>query len=222
MATPAATASGEEIQRKDGVKVRQRGAAAVRGRAETGRRRPARASRAIRGPAVRAARIRHHVLAGIEEVGVLLPQVGRCVALQGGRPARPLTEPFPQPTCAARGARTCPTALRRSFFTCTARSTSPCAVSRRGEASRRRPRAARSRWPPAGAEVSEFPFELKETGWGEFDLVFRVLFRSPGIPPVDIMHRLKLYPPEGTSSTKKVRAAAAAHGAVCDNGRLAH
>lgn len=69
------------------------------------------------------------------------------------------------------------------------------------------PRPVRSPRPAAVTEVSEFPFELKETGWGEFDLVFRVLFRSPGIPPVDIMHRLKLYPPEGTSSTKKVGAA---------------
>jgi YEATS domain-containing protein 4 len=43
--------------------------------------------------------------------------------------------------------------------------------------------------------VSTYPFELNETGWGEFQAVIRVHFKDSDEQPIDLLHHLKLYPP---------------------------
>jgi len=47
-------------------------------------------------------------------------------------------------------------------------------------------------------EVASYPFELSESGWGEFDMMIRLVFRDPSQAPLDIMHHLKLYPTDGS------------------------
>ena len=37
------------------------------------------------------------------------------------------------------------------------------------------------------------PFEVTETGWGEFNIGIRIFFIDETLPPVDIVHPLKLY-----------------------------
>lgn len=50
------------------------------------------------------------------------------------------------------------------------------------------------------------PFEVTETGWGEFEVGIRILFHDPAEQPIDITHHLKLYPPvtEKQANLKKV------------------
>ena len=43
--------------------------------------------------------------------------------------------------------------------------------------------------------VEEPPFEVSETGWGEFEVAIRVYFKDPSERPVDVIQPLKLYPP---------------------------
>lgn len=45
--------------------------------------------------------------------------------------------------------------------------------------------------------VEEFPFEIHEEGWGEFEIEIRITFQDPSERPIDIMHNLMLDPPEG-------------------------
>lgn len=54
----------------------------------------------------------------------------------------------------------------------------------------------------------EPPFEVSETGWGEFEVNIRIFFHDPAEKPVDITHALKLYPPgtQQPSTKKPVRA----------------
>lgn len=44
-------------------------------------------------------------------------------------------------------------------------------------------------------EVTTFPFEVTENGWGEFDAVIRIHFKDPQEEPIEFTHSLKLYPP---------------------------
>ena len=57
-------------------------------------------------------------------------------------------------------------------------------------------------------EVFQPPYEVTETGWGEFEASIRIFFRDPDEDPVDIAHLIKLYhtPASGSSShlSKKV------------------
>ena len=54
----------------------------------------------------------------------------------------------------------------------------------------------------------EPPFEVSETGWGEFEVSIRIHFHDPSEQPVDLQHMLKLYPPgtQQPSTKKPVRA----------------
>ena len=58
-------------------------------------------------------------------------------------------------------------------------------------------------------EVFQPPYEVTETGWGEFEASIRIFFRDPDEDPVDIAHLIKLYhtPASGSSShlSKKVQ-----------------
>lgn len=42
--------------------------------------------------------------------------------------------------------------------------------------------------------VLEPPFEIKETGWGEFEIQIKLHFRNANIKPLLVYHMLKLYP----------------------------
>ena len=45
-------------------------------------------------------------------------------------------------------------------------------------------------------EIFTSPFEITETGWGEFEAGIRIFFRDPDEQPLDITHTIKLYPAE--------------------------
>jgi YEATS domain-containing protein 4 len=44
-------------------------------------------------------------------------------------------------------------------------------------------------------EVTQPPFQITETGWGEFEAGIRIFFKDGREKPVDIFHHLRLYPP---------------------------
>lgn len=68
----------------------------------------------------------------------------------------------------------------------------------RARADARSATAAHACSPREVSEVATFPFELSESGWGEFDMMIRLVFRDPSQAPLDIMHHLKLYPTDGS------------------------
>jgi len=52
--------------------------------------------------------------------------------------------------------------------------------------------------------VNKYPFELYESGWGEFDIKITINFNDDSIKPIEFIHSLKLYPQANISmSTKK-------------------
>lgn len=52
--------------------------------------------------------------------------------------------------------------------------------------------------------MEKFPYEIHQTGWGEFDIGVRIFFHDPSEKPVEMTHTLKLYPDQGAQpSTKK-------------------
>eukprot|EP01094_Clydonella_sp_ATCC50884_P027618 TRINITY_DN8011_c0_g1_i1.p1 TRINITY_DN8011_c0_g1~~TRINITY_DN8011_c0_g1_i1.p1 ORF type:complete len:229 (-),score=39.79 TRINITY_DN8011_c0_g1_i1:323-1009(-) len=49
-----------------------------------------------------------------------------------------------------------------------------------------------------------FPFQMFETGWGEFEICISVHFKDPAEKPAEVLHMLKLYHDDGSApSTKK-------------------
>ncbi len=55
----------------------------------------------------------------------------------------------------------------------------------------------------ANRTISTPPFEVHETGWGEFSVSIKVQFHDESIPMVVLQHQLKLFPPPGTQATTK-------------------
>lgn len=55
-------------------------------------------------------------------------------------------------------------------------------------------------------EVTTMPFEVHETGWGEFEASINIFFHDPEEEPILLFHQLKLYPPGPPQplTTKKV------------------
>ncbi|KAI8847419.1 yeats family-domain-containing protein [Chytridium lagenaria] len=51
--------------------------------------------------------------------------------------------------------------------------------------------------------VENHPFEVTETGWGEFEIVIRVWFHDGGEKQVTLYHHLALYPKDGSDTTVK-------------------
>ena len=53
--------------------------------------------------------------------------------------------------------------------------------------------------------IEKPPFEVAETGWGEFEIAIKIHFVDPSERTVDLFHGLVLYPSEGQSAatTKK-------------------
>lgn len=46
------------------------------------------------------------------------------------------------------------------------------------------------------------PFEVRETGWGEFELIIKIFFVDPNERPVTIYHQLKLFQSDPTIKNK--------------------
>jgi len=46
-------------------------------------------------------------------------------------------------------------------------------------------------------EVTQPPFEVSESGWGEFEGSVRIFFKDPTLDPVDFTHKILLYPQPG-------------------------
>lgn len=51
--------------------------------------------------------------------------------------------------------------------------------------------------------ITKPPFEVTETGWGEFNVGMRIIFTDPTLPHMDIIHPLKLYPPSNAPLSAK-------------------
>ena len=46
--------------------------------------------------------------------------------------------------------------------------------------------------------VESHPFETEETGWGEFELVIKIIFHDPSEKQITLYHHLRLYPSDDT------------------------
>lgn len=53
--------------------------------------------------------------------------------------------------------------------------------------------------------VDQAPFEVQETGWGEFQIQIRITFQDPNQRAVTLNHHLRLYPPEDMGQLKTSR-----------------
>lgn len=52
--------------------------------------------------------------------------------------------------------------------------------------------------------VDQYPFEVTESGWGEFEIVIKIYFADPQEKPVTVFHHLKLYAPDDPMTLKEV------------------
>ncbi|KAK5582552.1 hypothetical protein RB653_004137 [Dictyostelium firmibasis] len=50
--------------------------------------------------------------------------------------------------------------------------------------------------------VESPPYEISETGWGEFDLKVTIYFTDNSEKPLELFHLLRLHPPDGSIKTK--------------------
>jgi YEATS domain-containing protein 4 len=46
--------------------------------------------------------------------------------------------------------------------------------------------------------ITNTPFEVTASGWGEFEAGIRIFFKDPTEQPIDLLHVIKLYHPENT------------------------
>ncbi len=52
--------------------------------------------------------------------------------------------------------------------------------------------------------IEKAPFEVTETGWGEFEIMIRIYFHDNSEKPQTLYHHLQLYPKDdGGKQTKK-------------------
>mmetsp|Transcript_42964 Transcript_42964/g.168085 ORF Transcript_42964/g.168085 Transcript_42964/m.168085 type:complete len:220 (-) Transcript_42964:2881-3540(-) len=56
---------------------------------------------------------------------------------------------------------------------------------------------------PQKRVLSSPPFEVTESGWGEFEVNIKIHFKDNIEKPVEIFHLLRLFPPFGTEMSKK-------------------
>ena len=47
------------------------------------------------------------------------------------------------------------------------------------------------------------PYEVVETGWGEFEIMIKIFFRDPAEKPVTVYHQLQLYPKDDLAGKTK-------------------
>jgi len=59
--------------------------------------------------------------------------------------------------------------------------------------------------------VEKSPFEVSETGWGEFQVQIKVLFQDPNQRPLNLIHHLKLYPLEDLGELKTSKSVISEH-----------
>ncbi|KAK2709684.1 hypothetical protein QYM36_013381 [Artemia franciscana] len=52
--------------------------------------------------------------------------------------------------------------------------------------------------------ISSPPYEVTETGWGEFEIVIKIWFNDPNERPVTVYHILKLFASQGEIGKKEV------------------
>jgi YEATS domain-containing protein 4 len=53
--------------------------------------------------------------------------------------------------------------------------------------------------------LSAPPYEVNETGWGEFEVIIELVFRDSKIKPVKLFHLLKLYPLDALPSEQTLQ-----------------
>lgn len=53
-------------------------------------------------------------------------------------------------------------------------------------------------------EFTAPPYVVSETGWGEFEVNFRIHLRDPSAEPILLTHKLSLYPPSGVYTERPV------------------
>jgi len=51
-------------------------------------------------------------------------------------------------------------------------------------------------------DLDQHPFEVNETGWGEFQIQIKIIFQDPSQRPLTINHHLRLYPPDDAGQLK--------------------
>mmetsp|Transcript_6637 Transcript_6637/g.9596 ORF Transcript_6637/g.9596 Transcript_6637/m.9596 type:complete len:191 (-) Transcript_6637:1892-2464(-) len=56
---------------------------------------------------------------------------------------------------------------------------------------------------PQKRVLSSPPYEVTESGWGEFEVNIKIHFKDNIEKPVEIFHLLRLFPPFGTEMSKK-------------------
>lgn len=61
-----------------------------------------------------------------------------------------------------------------------------------------------SSFTPPTRRVCEMPYEVKEYGWGEFDIIIRITFQDSAEKPVEIIHPLSLFHSNGLVSPDPV------------------
>lgn len=52
--------------------------------------------------------------------------------------------------------------------------------------------------------IDHFPYEVREQGWGEFDIDIKVEFKNDAEHPINFIHSLKLHPLNGEPSEMDV------------------
>ena len=51
--------------------------------------------------------------------------------------------------------------------------------------------------------MEKFPFEIHQTGWGEFDIGIKIFFVDPAERPAEVIHGLKLHPEQNQQASMK-------------------
>lgn len=57
---------------------------------------------------------------------------------------------------------------------------------------------------PNVRRISHMPYEVQEHGWGEFDVIIRISFQDSAEKPVELIHPLHLFNPDGSISPDAV------------------
>lgn len=60
-------------------------------------------------------------------------------------------------------------------------------------------------YPNQNRIVTKPPFEVQETGWGEFEVVIKIYFQDPNERPVTLFHVLKLFETDPVNKTINVK-----------------
>ena len=51
--------------------------------------------------------------------------------------------------------------------------------------------------------MEKFPFEIHQTGWGEFDIGIKIFFVDPAERAAEVIHGLKLHPEQNQQASMK-------------------